>query len=57
MSECCGTCHYFCEVKKWPTFEEVLTHICILPVVEDGIDYILEAAENDVCECWKERKE
>ena len=57
MDECCGTCHYFCEVKKWPTFEEALTHICVLPLVHDGIDYIIEGNENDMCECYLKRQE
>lgn len=57
MDERCETCHYFCEVRKHPIYKEVLTHICVLPLVEDGIDYICEAAKNDICECWKERKE
>lgn len=30
MNECCGTCNYFCEVRKHPAYEEILTHICAL---------------------------
>ena len=56
MDECCGTCNYFCKVKKWPVFDEVLTHICINPFVLSGTDYICEANENDRCECWEERE-
>jgi hypothetical protein len=57
MDERCETCNYFYAVRKHPTYQEVLTHICILPLVEDGIDYICEATRNDMCECWKERKD
>ena len=55
-NERCKNCEYFCEVRKHPTYQEVLTHICVYFVVEDQSDYILEAKENDMCECWKERK-
>lgn len=56
MDECCGTCNYFCKVRKWPTYEEVLTHICVLFLLQDKEDYILETTEYDVCECYSERK-
>jgi hypothetical protein len=54
MCECCETCRYFCEVKKRPFYQEVLTHICVLHLIEDHADYILEVTKNDVCECWTE---
>lgn len=56
MDECCGTCHYFAKVRKWPVFDEILTHICILSFIEDGREYITEAKESDRCECWRERE-
>ena len=56
MNERCGNCEYYCAVRKYPTYEEVLTHICVLPLLQDGIDYILEICEHDMCECWKERE-
>ena len=57
MNERCETCNYFCKVRKHPTYQEVLTHICTLFLLTDGVDYILEVNENDVCECYKKRKE
>lgn len=54
MNECCGTCNYFCEVWKHPTYQEVLTHICILPAEEKEY-YILETTENDTCERYMMR--
>lgn len=57
MSECCGTCEYFCEVRKYPTYQDIATHICVQFLVEDHADYILETTEHDVCECWKKREE
>ena len=52
MDERCGTCNYFCEVRKHPTYQEVLTHICVFFLVTDKEDYILETTEHDVCECY-----
>lgn len=57
MNERCGTCNYFCAVRKFPTFQEVLTHVCVVALLEDNIDYILETTEYDMCECWKKREE
>ena len=57
MDECCKNCHYFCEVRKHPTYQEVLTHICAYFIVEEQTDYILETTEHDMCECWTERKD
>lgn len=56
MNECCGTCNYFCEVRKHPAYEEILTHICALFLVEENEGYILETTENDVCECYMRYK-
>lgn len=52
MSKCCRTCNYFCEVRKHPTYQEVLTHICVFFLVEEREGYILETTEDDVCECY-----
>ncbi len=57
MDECCNNCYYCCAVRKYPTFQEVLTHICVLFVVEEQSDYIIETTGNDLCECWTERKD
>lgn len=57
MHECCRTCHYFREVRKYPTYREVLTPVCMFHIVEEHIDYIMEVAENDMCECWMKLKE
>lgn len=57
MDECCKTCTYYCEVRKKPTFQEILTHICVLWAVKDNEDYILETYEDDVCEAWVKRKD
>lgn len=57
MNECCGTCHYFCEVRRHPTYQDIITHICVYFLVEDNVDYILEITEHDMCECWKKREE
>lgn len=57
MYECCKTCHYFREVRKYPTYQEVLTHICLFHVIEENIDYVMETVENDMCECWLKLKE
>lgn len=57
MDERCGTCNYCCEVRKHPTYQEVLTHICVYFLLQDREDYILETTEYDVCECWSERKD
>ena len=56
MDDRCGTCKYFCEVRKSPTYQEILTHICVLFIVEEGTDYIIETSENDICECYQEYK-
>ena len=55
MDERCVTCEYFCEVKKYPIYKDVLTHICVYFLLVDKEDYILETTEDDRCECWKER--
>ena len=55
MDECCKTCNYFCKVRKHPTYQGVLTHICVLFLVEEREDYIIEVSENDRCECWKKK--
>ena len=57
MDERCGTCNYCCEVRKHPTYQEVLTDICVYLLLQDREDYILETTEYDVCECWSERKD
>lgn len=57
MAERCGTCNFFCEVRKSPTYQEVLTHICTYFLVTENEGYILEVSENDMCECWEERKD
>ena len=57
MNECCGTCEYFCAVRKHPTYQEVLTHICTFFLLQDREDYIFETTENDVCECYCKRKD
>ena len=56
-NECCKTCNFFCKVRKHPTYQEVLTHICTYFLVQEKADYILETTENDMCECWTERKD
>lgn len=56
MHERCETCRYFCEVKKHPIYQEVLTHICVLHLIEDHIDYILETTKDDICEGWTKLK-
>ena len=48
--ECCKTCKYCCEVRKRPTYQEILTHICVGFLLQEGSDYILEVAEDDICE-------
>jgi hypothetical protein len=53
--ECCKTCNYCCSVRKHPTYQEILTHICVFFLVQEGADYILEVAEDDVCECYSKR--
>lgn len=55
MRDRCGTCRYFCGVRKHPTYQEILTHICTYFLLTEQSDYILETTENDVCECWKQR--
>lgn len=57
MNERCGTCNYCCEVRKHPTYQEVLTHICTFFLLQEGSGYIMEVMENDVCECYMEYKE
>ena len=57
MKECCGTCNYCCEVRKHPTYQEVLTHICTFFLLQEGSGYIMEVTENDMCECYMEYKE
>lgn len=54
--ECCNTCEYFCKVRKYPIYQEVLTNVCVLFLVQDNEDYILETTEHDMCECWRERR-
>lgn len=55
-NECCKTCEYFCQVRKYPTYQEVLTNICVVMLVQENADYILEVKEHDMCECWTERR-
>ena len=55
MYECCKTCNYCCSVRKHPTYQEILTHICVFFLVQEGADYILEITEDDVCECYSKR--
>ena len=58
MDECCKNCHFFCAVRKHPTYQEELTHICTYFLVQAERDYILETTEYDMCECWAlDRKE
>jgi len=57
MAECCKTCRFFCTVRKHPTYQEALTHICVYFLVKDNVDYILETTEYDRCECYAEREE
>ena len=57
MNECCETCSYCCAVRKHPTYQEILTHICVFFLLHDHEDYILEIDGYDVCECYSERKE
>ena len=40
MYECCKTCNYCCSVRKHPTYQEILTHICVFFLVQEGADYI-----------------
>lgn len=56
MSECCKTCHYLGSIRKYPTYQDVLTNVCLYFIVEYFEDYILEVKEHDRCECWLERK-
>ena len=54
--ECCGNCNYFCKVRKASNRQEILTHICVLFLVQDKEDYVIETKEDEMCECWmKER--
>lgn len=57
MNECCKNCYFFRPVMKHPTYQEVLTHICDYFIVQEQAAYILETTENDVCECWTERRD
>ena len=57
MKECCKTCNYCFEVKKRPAYQEVLTHICTFFLLQENSGYIMEVAEDDVCECYVEYKE
>ena len=54
--ECCNTCKYFCKIRKHPIYQEVLTNVCILFLVQNDKDYILETTEHDMCECWTKRR-
>ena len=56
MTEHCETCNYFYAVRKYPIYEEVLTHICVFFLLQEGADYILETTENDMCECYMKRR-
>ena len=51
--ECCRTCHYFCKVRKWPVFDEILTNVCVLSLMKFGVYCIDEVTENDMCECYQ----
>lgn len=55
MCKRCGNCTYCCEVRKHPDYQEILTHVCAYFVVTEHTDYILEVADSDVCECWKQK--
>lgn len=57
MKESCKTCKYCCEVKKFPTYKEVLTKICVLLLLQEGDPYILEVTDDSTCECYMEYKE
>ena len=41
MDERCETCNYFCEVRKYPAYKDVLTHICVYFLLVDKEDYLL----------------
>ena len=51
--ECCGTCLYYCEILKHPTFEEVTTKACLYHPFTDRSKYVLETTYYDMCECYK----
>ena len=57
MNECCKTCNYCCEVRKFPVYQEVLTKVCIYHVITSYERYILEVNDNDRCECYMERED
>lgn len=56
MNECCKTCNYCCEVKKFPIYQEVLTKICVLHLLQSGEAYIVEVTDDSRCECYMEYK-
>ena len=57
MDECCKNCSYFYAVRKSPTYQEILTHICVFFLMTEKENYILETTDNDMCECYVERKD
>ena len=56
-NECCKTCNYFGAVRQYPTYQKVLTNVCLYFLMTDFEDYILEVKEHDMCECWTRRRE
>ena len=57
MNKYCNNCNFFCAVRKWSTYEKILTHVCTYFLVTEKEDYIPEVTEYDMCECWTERKD
>lgn len=55
VTPCCGTCEHWFEVRRRPTYQDVLTHVCTY-AISNVIDYIIEVDENDMCECYMKRK-
>ena len=56
MNEQCETCEYFRAVRKWPTYQEVLTHVCTFDICKNRNHYLSEVTKNDMCECYKKAK-
>lgn len=53
MNECCKTCNYCFEVRNRSTnYQDVLTKICVLHLLQSGDGYILEVSDTDRCECY-----
>lgn len=57
MNECCKTCAFRCAVRKSPTYEEILTYICVYFLMTERADYLLETEDYDMCECYSKRKD